>query len=621
MAVVMEQLEQELAAFRNKARADRQRLHLLEAQLDEKEDKMAALLELKIEGTAAENLTVLKQPDVNNHAMGDVKPSDEAALRETVQTLQNTNQAFIKALSDADQIWATLEEDYNQRLMNMENHYQTKLQRVLLEVEQLSAEATRLTELEEANKALETRIEEILEEVSSKTERLKLAEREKAVLMGQVERLNEALLEEKRANAQRLEEEKKVSEQQLEEEKNASEQQLQEEKRALEQKMAELTVELSRKNAEVSELEANTSELREVSNFDAMNDTIELNITLRLEDLLNSSSSLSQHALEDILASPPRELPAVSSSTNFEMITARTATLVSEMFDMVLTLQAPLTENLPDEKPLSASMEKLEEKPDEVEAEVSELTVKGERLLEALKLLENKSKAKDSELGILESELKESMAELESLTKPTVSSLQLALDNLHTKCRTKTGITSAVMGMHKDHSHQEDASSAKSYAPSEASASPTRSSNRSNASSKGTSMKKDLVGEAQTSRNKVEKYLEESGDASRTCRDLHLHRSNPLAHIAPIFPIKNIRKVGTASLMVTWDISRIPNSVTGYEISVNGEVCHYVRDRNRSRAILHDLTMTSRMVVCVHPVGTEGRILTTASAVFPPLSR
>lgn len=117
-------LQRELQDLRNKSMKDQERLSQLTDQLHEKEDTMVAVLELKLNASVDDT-----------QAMG-----DELALRETIKTLQNTNQAFIKALSHADHIWATCEQDYKQRLTNMEIHYEAKIRRLDLDVKRLSGD-------------------------------------------------------------------------------------------------------------------------------------------------------------------------------------------------------------------------------------------------------------------------------------------------------------------------------------------------------------------------------------------------------------------------------------------------------------------------------------------------
>lgn len=209
------QLQSELEELRNKASLDQQVLKNMEAQLEEKEEKMGALLKMKLSVTAADAKVITKQLglDFPNDDRGDGQNS-EKALRERIDTLEKTNQAFIKALSDSDQIWATQEEEYKDRIAKLEKSYQQQLENANQEINQIQSHADQISVklkiaehkllqmdgLEVSNQVLRSQMEILTAEIITKDELIKKLEFD-----------NEATLEKIKTLGLELENEKKVS--------------------------------------------------------------------------------------------------------------------------------------------------------------------------------------------------------------------------------------------------------------------------------------------------------------------------------------------------------------------------------------------------------------------------
>jgi len=218
LADIVKSLEQQINELTQKAAQDRQKMQNLVSELDEKEAKMEALLQLKLETSAEEAKAISRELGLD---AGDCSSETETSLKERIDSLEKTNQVFIKALSDADQIWATMEEDYKEKIRKMEASHESQITELNNELTRLTGELTRISDkseyfskiedLEISNAALKTQMEIVLDESLVKMQAVKGLERENEVLRERIQSLYEEVA---KKNKENVEEEEQLREKQ-----------------------------------------------------------------------------------------------------------------------------------------------------------------------------------------------------------------------------------------------------------------------------------------------------------------------------------------------------------------------------------------------------------------------
>lgn len=219
LACKISNLQSELEEMRNKASQDQQVLKDMEMQLEEKEEKMGALLNMKLNVPAASAKVITRQLGLDfcgdDYYGGE---STEKELRERIDTLEKTNQAFIKALSDSDQIWATQEEEYKDHIAKLEKSYEEKLEHANQEIDQLHSQLQQISAklkiaehkllemdgIEVSNEVLRSQVEILSAEIISKDELIKQLDFDIAASIEKIKTLGLELENEKKMSDARV---------------------------------------------------------------------------------------------------------------------------------------------------------------------------------------------------------------------------------------------------------------------------------------------------------------------------------------------------------------------------------------------------------------------------------
>jgi hypothetical protein len=77
------------------------------------------------------------------------------------------------------------------------------------------------------------------------------------------------------------------------------------------------------------------------------------------------------------------------------------------------------------------------------------------------------------------------------------------------------------------------------------------------------------------------------------------------------------RRVGSDSLLVAWTTPD-DDEITGYLIYVDGELHQKVRSSSRTKALLHDLNLNSKLKLGIHSIGMSGTVSNITFAIYDP---
>ncbi|KAL0269694.1 UNVERIFIED_CONTAM: hypothetical protein PYX00_007334 [Menopon gallinae] len=185
---------------------------------------------------------------------------------------------------------------------------------------------------------------------------------------------------------------------------------------------------------------------------------------------------------------------------------------------------------------------------------------------------------------------------------PSVSNLQVALDNLQNKCRKNTPLFRTMLeGFHENLDIRCCGDVLKRIIPEFAPEANLYE-----------------VDELNMYNGRTPEYkLPESDEKKQAPYPRICLPQSALADFSFCSPIIVARKIGPDGLYLKWDTRGLPAFVTGFEIYVNGELHHRVRSATRNQALLSNLDLRLQNTICVYPVSEKGRSRRCSSIVFP----
>merc|ERR1719361_2251254 len=122
----------------------------------------------------------------------------------------------------------------------------------------------------------------------------------------------------------------------------------------------------------------------------------------------------------------------------------------------------------------------------------------------------------------------------------------------------------------------------------------------------------------------VHPTMSTSADFSSNGRTSKHEQKFPLLNSSGVSPtlmtpsnFRVTRRVGSDSLLVAWTTPD-DDDITGYLIYVDGDLHQKVRSSSRTKALLHDLNLNSKLKLGIHSIGMSGTVSNITFAIYDP---